>query len=61
MKITKGRVKQRVWGPKDTYLTVEAQVLESNGFQIGDEVLVTIEKTQRSTPLPSSSETETPK
>ena len=39
-----GTVKEKIWGPDDTYLVVEVQVFEETGFKKGDTVKVTIEK-----------------
>jgi hypothetical protein len=41
--IKEGIVQEKVWGPNDTYLTVEVQV-DSSRFKDGEKVKVTIEK-----------------
>lgn len=41
--IKEGMVQEKVWGPDDTYLTVEVQV-DSMNFKDGEKVRVTIEK-----------------
>jgi ParB/RepB/Spo0J family partition protein len=42
--VTTGTVKEKSWGPDDTYYTVEVQVSSTDGFNSGDRVKVTIEK-----------------
>ena len=37
-------VKEKVWGPDDTYLVAEVQVGTHEGFNKGDRVKVTVEK-----------------
>lgn len=41
----KASVVEKAWKPHDTYLVVEVQVFEDDGFKEGDEVEVTVEKT----------------
>lgn len=42
--IITGHVNEKVWGPGDTYLTVEVQV-DSSIFKSNDTVKVTVEQT----------------
>jgi len=44
--IKEGIVQMKVWGPDDTYLTVEVQV-DSSHFKDGERVKVTIEKLRK--------------
>ena len=41
--VIEGTVQEKVWGPDDTYLTVEVQV-DSGTFHEGESVKVTVEK-----------------
>ena len=43
----KARVEEKIWGPDDTYLTVEVQVFTTEGFKEGDEVEVTVKKVKK--------------
>lgn len=44
---TTEHVREKTWKPGDTYLTVEVQVLSTDGFKHGDRVLVTVEKIEK--------------
>ena len=47
---TFGTVEEKIWSPGDTYLVVQVQVFEEDGFKKGDKVEVLLRKAFLDTP-----------